>query len=48
MVVIHSGQILKWRNQTPAPGKPIIANPGLNIPNRGINFIPLLDSVPTC
>ena len=28
------------------PGKPIIANPGINIANRGIKFIPRLDSVP--
>ena len=32
--------------QAPVPGKPIIANPGLNIANREINFIPRLDSVP--
>ena len=30
----------------PVPGKPISANRGLNIANRRINFIPLLDSVP--
>ena len=30
----------------PVPGKPIIANPGLNIANRGINIIPQIDSVP--
>ena len=28
------------------PGKPISANRGLNITNRRINFIPLLDPVP--
>ena len=33
-------------NQAPVPGKPISANRGLNIANRRINFIPLLDSVP--
>ena len=32
--------------QGPVPGKPIISNPGLNIVNRGINFIRRLDSVP--
>ena len=30
----------------PVPRKPISANQGLNIANRRINFIPLLDSVP--
>ena len=25
--------------QGPVPGKPIIANPGLNIANRGISFL---------
>ena len=35
-------------NLKPAPGpeKPIIAYPGFNIANRGINFIPRLDFVP--
>ena len=33
-------------NLAPVPGKPISANRGLNIANRRINFIPLLDSVP--
>ena len=28
------------------PGKPIITTPGLCIANRGINFIPQIDSVP--
>ena len=32
--------------QAPGPGQPIIAYPGLNIANRGINFIPRLDFVP--
>ena len=32
--------------QAPGPGKPIIAYPGFNIANRGINFIPRLDFVP--
>ena len=32
--------------QVPVPGRPISANRGLNIANRRINFIPLLDSVP--
>ena len=30
----------------PVPGKPISANPGLNIANRVINFFSRLDSVP--
>ena len=34
------------QEQAPVPGKPISANRGLNIANRRINFIPLLDSVP--
>ena len=34
------------RLHAPVPGKPIIANSGLNIANRRINFIPRLDSVP--
>ena len=34
-------------NLAPVPGKQIIANPGLNIPNyREINVIPRLDCVP--
>ena len=32
--------------QAPVPGNPISANRGLNIANRRINVIPLLDSVP--
>ena len=32
--------------QAPVPGKPISANQGLNLANRGINFIPRLDTVP--
>ena len=32
--------------QARAPGKPIGANRGLNLPNHGINFIPRLDFVP--
>ena len=32
--------------QASGPGKPIIAYPGLNIANRGINFIPRLHFVP--
>ena len=32
--------------QAPVPGKPISANRGLNLANRGINFIPPLDTVP--
>ena len=28
------------------PGKPISANRGLNFANRGIHFVPRLDSVP--
>ena len=41
----NNGRI--WdRLLAPVPGKPIIANPGLNIANRGKNFIPRLDSVP--
>ena len=43
----NSGLILqKIDNHAPVPGKPISANQGLNIANRWINFIPLLDSVP--
>ena len=34
------------KDQAPVPGKPISANRGLNIANRRINFMPLLDSVP--
>ena len=41
----NNGRI--WdRHLAPVPAKPIIANPGLNIANRGKNFIPRLDSVP--
>ena len=32
--------------QARLPGKPISANRGLNLANRGINFIQRLDSVP--
>ena len=32
--------------QTPVPGKPISANRGLNLANRGTHFIPRLDTVP--
>ena len=31
--------------QAPVPGKPISANRGLNLANRGINFIPRLDTI---
>ena len=36
----------KINHQARVPRKPISANRGLNIANRRINFIPLLDSVP--
>ena len=32
--------------QAQVPGKPISANRGLNLANRGIHFVPRLDSVP--
>ena len=32
--------------QARVPGKPISANRGLNLANRGIHFVPRLDPVP--
>ena len=40
-MLLGSGNLTE---QVPAPGKHIGANPGLNIANRRINFIPRLDS----
>ena len=37
---------MRTRALVPVPGKPISANPGLNIANRVINFFSRLDSVP--
>ena len=37
---IHGKQLAR------VPGKPISANRGLNLANRGIHFVPRLDSVP--
>ena len=41
-----AGNSMRTRALVPVPGKPISANPGLNIANRVINFFSRLDSVP--
>ena len=37
---------LPFKLLTPVPRKPISANLGLNLANRGIHFVPRLDYVP--
>ena len=41
-----SKRTLSLLRQTWIPGKPVSANRGLNLANRGIHFFPRLDSVP--
>ena len=45
-ISITDRRICKFIALARVPRKPISANRGLNIANRRINFIPLLDSVP--